>query len=60
MYGFGNTEAAVRHAERSINSLINFCKQNNGQVYLTSEDGTRIVLNDNVHLSYFVAINIKE
>lgn len=60
MYGLGQTEVAIRNAERAINNLIDLCRYNNGQVYLTSDDGTRLCLTDNVHFSYFLAINIKE
>lgn len=60
MYGFGNTEVAIRNAERTINDLLKFCKNNNGKLYLNLDNGTTLCITDNVHLSYFTTIKVKE
>lgn len=59
MYGFGATEIAIRKAERTINDLIRLCKNNNGNVYLSLDNGTFLCLTDNVHLSYYTAIETR-
>ena len=60
LYGFGNTEVAIKNAERAINDLLKFCKNNNGKLYLYLDNGTTLNITDNVHLSYCTMINVKE
>ena len=60
LYGFGNTEIAIRNAERTINDLLKFCKKNNGKLYLYLDNGTTLCITDNVHLSYLTTIKVKE
>jgi hypothetical protein len=60
LYGFGNTEVAIKNAERTINDLLKFCKKNNGKLYLHLDNGTTFCITDNVHLSFCTMIKIKE
>lgn len=59
--GIGSMQLSILDAERTLNCLIEYCNEHDGEVWLVGADGNKfgMALKDRITISYFLPIKYK-